>query len=62
MQIAPYSEIFTIIVNDFFFNFFFGPFRAAPEAYGSSWARGRIRAVAASLYYRHSDAGSEPCL
>ena len=44
----------------FFFFFFFCLFRAAPEAYGSSWARDRIRAVAASL--RHSNKESKPRL
>ena len=37
-------------------------FRATPEAYGSSQARGRIGAVAASLHQGHSNAGSEPRL
>ena len=35
---------------------------AAPAAYGSSQARGRIGAVAASLCQSHSNAGSEPRL
>ena len=35
---------------------------AAPAAYGGSQARGRIRAVAASLCQSHSNAGSEPRL
>ena len=34
----------------------------APMAYGGSQARGRIRAVAASLCHSHSSAGSELCL
>ena len=37
-------------------------FRAAPEAYGSSQARGRIRTTAASLHHSHSNSGSKPCL
>ena len=37
-------------------------FRAIPLAYGSSQARGEIGAVAASLHYSHSNAGSEPHL
>ena len=37
-------------------------FRAAPVAYGSSWARGRTRAAAASLCHSHSNSRSEPCL
>ena len=38
-------------------NFFF-LFRAAPAAYGSSGARGRIGAVAAGLHHSHSNARS----
>ena len=34
-------------------------FRAAPKAYGSSQARGRIGAIAACLRHSHSNAGSE---
>ena len=42
----------------------FGLFRAAPEAYGGSQARGRIGAVAASLQHSHSHSNtrSEPRL
>ena len=40
--------------------FFF--FRATPVAYGSSQARGRIRAEPASLHHSHSSVGSEPLL
>ena len=40
---------------------FFLLFMAAPAAYGSSWARGQIRAVAAGLCHSHSysNVGSE---
>ena len=31
---------------------------ATLEAYGGTWARGRIRAVAASLHHSHSNTGS----
>ena len=43
------------------FNFFvfWSFFRAAPEAYGGSQARGPVIAVAASLHQSHSNAGSE---
>ena len=42
-----------------YFNFFiFCFFRAAPMAYGSSQARGRIGAVAAGLHHSHNNAGS----
>ena len=43
----------------FFFSFVF---RVTPAAYGSSQARGWIRAAAASLYHSHSNMESEPCL
>ena len=39
--------------------FFFWLFRASPEAYGDSQARGRRGAVAAGLHHSHSNAGSE---
>ena len=34
-------------------------FRAAPAAYGSSQARGQIRAIATGLRHSHSNAGSK---
>ena len=37
-------------------------FRDAPVAYGSSWARGRIGAVADRLHHGLSNAGFKPCL
>ena len=37
-------------------------FRTTPVAYGSSQARGRIEAAAASLWHSHSNAGSQPRL
>ena len=37
-------------------------FIAAPEAYGSSGARGQTEATAAGLRHSHSNVGSEPCL
>ena len=37
-------------------------FRTAPEAYGSSQARGWIWATAASQHHSHSNSGSKPCL
>ena len=48
-----------------FFAFFlfvcvFCLFRAAPAAHGSSQARGRIGAIAASLHHSHRDARSQP--
>ena len=46
--------------NLFFVVIFF--FRATPTAYGSSQARGWIRAVAANLHHSHSNTRSEPHL
>ena len=46
----------------FFFFFFFCLFRAAPEAYRGSQARGPIGAVAASLHHGQSNTRSEPHL
>ena len=37
-------------------------FRATPIPYGSSEAKGRIRATAVSLCHSHSNSGSEPRL
>ena len=45
------TEAFIIIIIAFF--------RAASAAYGSSQARGRIGATAASLYHSYSNTGSE---
>ena len=42
--------------------FFFLAFRAAPMAYRSSQARGRITAAAANLRHSHSNARSKLCL
>ena len=56
------GEIYCI--NQFFGGFFvcFCFFRAAPAAYGSSQARDRMKATAASLHHGHSNTGSEPHL
>ena len=43
------------------FHFFFF-YKAAPEVYGGSQARGRMGVIAASLCHSHSNAGSKPCL
>ena len=37
-------------------------FRTTPPTYGSSWAKGRIRAAAAGLCHSHSNARSKPHL
>lgn len=49
------NEFFLVVV---------GLFRAAPEVYGSSQARGHIGASSASLHHSHchGNMGSEPCL
>ena len=49
-----WSSGFRIFIYLFIFNFF-GLFRAAPAAYGSSQARGQIRAVAPGLRHSHSN-------
>ena len=54
--------IYIYIYIAFFFFFFFFLFRAAPTVYGSSQARGGIRATATSLCHSHSNARSEPRL
>ena len=50
--------LFSVFQIIFLFSFSF-LFMAAPIAYGSSRARGWIRAAAAGLYHSHSNAGSE---
>ena len=49
-----------IVLSGFLFLFFF--FSAEGGAYGSSQAKGQIRATAASLHHSHSNARSQPCL
>ena len=57
-QLSPYQALLF-----FFFFFFFLSFsRATPAAYGGSWARGPIWAVATGLCQSHSNATSEPHL
>ena len=50
-----FSNIVNLIKMQFFF---FGLFRAAPEAHGGSQARGLIRATAASLHQSHINSRS----
>ena len=45
-------------VSHLFIYLFIFLFRATPEAYGGSQARGLIRAVAAGLCHSHSNTGS----
>ena len=56
MVVNKLPELFVRKNRDFFYirfcDFFFSvSFRAAPTAFGSSQAKGRIRAVAASLHH-----------
>ena len=53
---------FLIKQEQLFFFFFFYLFRAAPGAHGSSQARGRIGAVAASPHHGQGNSGSGPRL
>ena len=62
--IASFLSSYIYPLNVFFFLILFSfllLFRAAPVAYGSSQARGSIRATA-DLHHSHSNARSEPCL
>ena len=54
--------LFNVLFLLFWEFFVFCLSRAAPTAHGGSWARGWIRAVAASLCYSHSSVGSKPGL
>ena len=54
--------LFYFILILFYFILFFCLFRAAPEGYGGSQARGGIGTVAAGVYHSHSNSGSEPRL
>ena len=56
LQAAPFLVVsFAIFSGLFFFSFLF---RAASLTYGSSQARGLIRAAAAGLHLSHSNVGS----
>ena len=57
--VLAFCVVFCFLVLVLVFAFFF---RAVPAAYGSSLARGRIRAIAAGVHHSHSNAGSEPHL
>ena len=61
-ELNPRNSAPGLHIPFFFFFFFSFPFMAAPEAYGSSEARGQIGAAAACLRHSQSNAGSEPCL
>ena len=55
-MVTPYTIFIYLFICLFAF------FRAAPAAWGSSQARGLIRAVAAGLRQSHSNTGLEPRL
>ena len=61
IQAFPFFGIWADIYLRCFPSDFF-PLRAAPEAYGSSQARGWIGAAAADLHHSHSNARSKPTL
>ena len=58
VQLSRISSLFLQV--RFFFLFFL--FRAAPVDYGSSQAKGLIRAIAAGLCHSHGNVWSELCL
>ena len=60
MLAVSFDSTNTLCKQDFFVCFLL--FRAEPEAYESSQARGRIGTTAASLHRSHSNTGSEPHL
>ena len=60
-SIAYPKFVITIIIIIYIY-FFFLLFKPAPEAYGSSRARGQIGVTATSLGHSHSNAGGEPHL
>ena len=67
LMIYPISMSFGGRCKEGFFFVFvrfllFGLLRAAPAAYGSSQARGRMGAAAAGLCHSYSNTRSEPCL
>ena len=53
---------FIIIILNLFYFYFYLLFRVTPIAYGSSQARGKMRATAVGLHHRHINLGSEPRL
>ena len=61
---SSYKWFSSFLSFSFLFSFFFfWLFRAEPEAYGGSQARGQVGAMAVVLHHSHSnDTGSEPRL
>ena len=56
-QPVPGKGHVPFLPSDFFFFSIF--LRAAPAAYGSSWARGQVGAVAADLGHSHDNTRSQ---
>ena len=57
-----FSNVVNVSLHPHKFFFFFCHFRAPPEAYGSSQARGRIGAAGSGLHHSPGNAVSEPRL
>ena len=66
LAVGPWGRLMVFPLEDcwmnFYETFFFFFFKAEPEAYGSSQAKGQIGATAAGLHHSHSHMGSEPHL
>ena len=60
--LLSFFSFLSFFLFSFFLFFFFCFFRAAPEAYGSSQARGQIGATASGPRPSHSNPASEPHL
>ena len=60
LQVRREETLFYFI--SFYFILLFLSFRAAPATFGSSQAKGGIRAAGAGLQHSHSNVGSEPHL
>ena len=61
-QMAGVYDLILSSQQPYDFNSFFCLVRAVPAAHGGSQARDRIRAVAASTRWNHSNTRSEPSL
>ena len=62
MHVCIYIYVCIYVYISPYFSFFAFFFKALLVAYGSSQARGQMRAAAASLHHSHSNIRSEPCL
>ena len=59
LQTPSEEYVITSLCSGWLFNYYYCPFRVTPKAYGSSQAKGPIRAIAAGLRHSHSNMGSE---